>query len=360
MTDSVHKFKPLLSDGCPRVIAGPCSAETRDRVIDTARALAEAGVKVFRAGLWKPRTMPGGFEGVGARGLEWLVEARDITGMAVATEVATPEHVHAAVEAGIDMVWIGARTTTNPFAVQKIADAIAHLDSDLPVLVKNPVNPDINLWVGAIERFYLAGVTRLGAVHRGFTSYEPSAYRNTPHWQMPLELRRRLPGLPVIHDPSHIGGRRDLIEPLIHTAIALGLDGLIVECHIDPDRALSDAAQQLTPARLADILARVEQRRVDPDGSSDDLALMRSQLDDIDARLIDLLARRMRLSREIGRYKEQRRMTVLQPKRYEQLISSRVEQGEAAGLERNFISDIMQRIHAESVRMQTNTDNKQK
>ncbi len=356
MTDSVHKFGPLPGTGNPLVIAGPCSAESRSSVVTTARALADAGVTVFRAGLWKPRTMPGGFEGVGDRGLPWLAEVRDTTGMAVATEVAKPEHVAAVIDAGIDMVWIGARTTTNPFAVQEIADTIARLKPELPVLVKNPVNPDINLWIGGIERLYRAGVTHLGAVHRGFTSYEPSSYRNTPHWQMPLELRRRLPGLPVIHDPSHIGGKRDLIEPLIRTAMALGLDGLIVECHINPDEALSDAAQQLTPAGLADILARIEQRHVNPDGSTDDLTLLRSQLDDIDARVIDLLARRMRLSREIGRYKEQRRMTVLQPKRYEQLISSRLEQGEAAGLERSFISDIMQRIHAESVRLQTDTD----
>lgn len=346
-----HSFVPLGIAGSPMVIAGPCSAESRAQVIDVAQQLSSLGVKVLRAGLWKPRTMPGCFEGVGERGLVWLAEARSITGMAVATEVATAEHLQAAVEAGIDMIWLGARTTTNPFAMQQIADTLTRLAPDMPVLVKNPVNPDIDLWIGAIERLYRAGCRRLAAVHRGFTAYSPSIYRNLPQWHIPLELRRRMPGIPIIHDPSHIGGRRDMVGRLASTAMAIGLDGLIIEVHPDPDNALSDSAQQITPAQLGEILTSLVVR-TEGDASAE-LSQLRSHLDDIDQQLIGLLAQRMQISQEIGRYKQRHRMSVLQPQRYESLISSRVAQGQAVGLDEPFVTEMMKLIHAESVNRQT-------
>lgn len=351
-----HTYEPVAAQRTPVIIAGPCSAESRDQLLETAKRLSDNGIHILRAGIWKPRTMPGGFEGVGCRGLGWLTEARELTGMPVATEVATPGHVRAVVEAGIDMVWLGARTTTNPFAVQAVAETLAELAPDMPVLVKNPVNPDIDLWIGAIERLYRAGLHRLAAVHRGFTAYTPSLYRNVPQWQIPLELRRRMPGLPILHDPSHIGGRRDLIAPLASTAMAIGLDGLIVESHCDPDHALSDSRQQITPEQLRAILDTLVVR--DPHGHGDDAELpqLRSRLDDIDTQLIELLASRMEVAREIGRYKRRHRMSVLQPQRYDALITSRVAQGEASGLSPEFVSGIMQLVHAESVARQTAGD----
>ncbi len=246
------EIQPLLTSGndsqSPLLIAGPCSAESEDQVLKTALPLAAAGVRVFRAGLWKPRTKPGGFEGVGAAGLPWLQRVREQTGMLLATEVATPEHIEEALGAGIDMLWIGARTTVNPFAVQEIADALRGID--VPVLVKNPVNPDLELWVGAIERIYGAGIRRIGAVHRGFSFYEKTIYRNPPLWPIPLELRRRIPGLPIICDPSHIGGKRELIGLLTEQALKLRFEGFIIESHYDPAVAWSDAGQQITPEEL--------------------------------------------------------------------------------------------------------------
>lgn len=347
-----HRYMPVTAEGCPAVIAGPCSAETRQQVIDTAEALAAIGVTVFRAGLWKPRTMPGCFEGVGTAGLPWLAEVRHRTGMLTATEVATAEHVRAAVAGGVDILWIGARTTANPFAVQEVADTLAEIAPDTPLLVKNPVSPDIELWIGAIERCYRAGLRRLAAVHRGFTAYGASIYRNAPQWHIPLELRRLVPGLPVIHDPSHVGGRREMVAPLASRAMAIGFDGLIIESHCDPDNALSDAAQQVTPTRLADILASLDirERRDAPDAS---LTALRSRLDDIDAQIIDLLARRMEVCDEVGIFKRRNRLTVVQPDRYDALIRSRVAQGTAQGLQPAFVTEVMKLIHAESVSRQS-------
>lgn len=250
------KIEPLALPGVdtqrPIVIAGPCSAETEEQVLETAQGLASRGVKIFRAGIWKPRTKPGGFEGIGAEGLAWLKKVKKETGMLVSTEVATKDHVFEALKAGIDILWIGARTTVNPFAVQEIADALKGVD--VPVLIKNPVNPDLELWIGAFERLYGAGIHRLGAIHRGFSSYDKKIYRNLPLWHIPIELRRRIPNLPILCDPSHIGGKRELIAPLCQQAMDLGFDGLIVESHCNPDAAWSDAAQQVTPDVLDYIL----------------------------------------------------------------------------------------------------------
>lgn len=326
-------------------VAGPCSAESRRQVMETARGLAPVGVDVFRAGIWKPRTRPGGFEGCGSRGLEWLREVKETFGMRIATEIATPRHAELAIEAGVDVLWLGARTTTNPFAVQEIADALK--GKDVAVMVKNPANPDLELWIGALQRLYMAGIRRLTAVHRGFGVYGPSVYRNPPLWEIPIELHRRFPGLQMLCDPSHIGGKRDLIEPLSRQAFELGFDGLIVECHCNPQVALSDAAQQVTPDRLAEILDLVAKGST---GSPDEaLSECRRNIDDIDNQLLELLARRMSISDEIGKLKKIHNMPVLQPLRYEALMQSRVDQAELLGLDRRFVMKVLSAIHAESV-----------
>ncbi|MBQ9575515.1 MAG: bifunctional 3-deoxy-7-phosphoheptulonate synthase/chorismate mutase type II, partial [Muribaculaceae bacterium] len=299
---SLQDIQPLtfpgIESGNPVLIAGPCSAESEQQTLDTARALSAIGVKVFRAGIWKPRTMPGGFEGVGDRGLPWLQAVKRETGMAVATEVATVEHVRAALDAGIDILWMGARTSTNPFAMQDIADAL-HGHDQVTVLVKNPLNPDLDLWLGALQRIHNAGITRLGAVHRGFSSAGEHIYRNNPQWHIPFELRRLAPGMTILCDPSHIGGKRRYIEPLSQIALDTGFDGLMIESHCCPDQALSDSAQQVTPSDLEGILQRLVVRSSAP--VEDELSLLRQQIDDCDHELLAVLARRMSVSREIGR-----------------------------------------------------------
>lgn len=337
----------------PIIISGPCSAETECQVLETARGLADAGVKLFRAGIWKPRTKPGSFEGVGVPGLEWLKKVREETGMKVATEVATRAHVESALEYGIDILWIGARTTANPFAVQEIADTLSALNPDIPVLVKNPVNPDLELWIGALERLYNAGIRRLAAAHRGFSTYNPGIYRNAPHWRIPLELRNRLPELPLICDPSHIGGRRDLIAPLSQRAIDMGFDGLIIESHCDPGAAWSDMSQQITPSDLKGMLENLKFR----DSSNlpeEGLMQMRLNIDDIDNKLLELLAKRMDISRKIGAYKLEHRIPVVQPSRYGNMIRERVAIAESLGIDENFMRRILSEIHEESVRQQVN------
>ena len=285
------KLKPLNlpSDlARPIVISGPCSAETEEQVMKTALQLATKGCHMFRAGIWKPRTKPGGFEGNGEKALPWMERVKQETGMLTATEVATPEHVELCLKHGIDILWIGARTTANPFAVQAIADALKGVD--IPVFVKNPVNPDIELWVGALERINGAGIERLGAIHRGFSSIDNKIYRNLPMWQLPIELKRRYPDLPIVNDPSHIGGRRDLIAPLCQQAMDLGMDGLIVESHCDPDKAWSDAKQQVTPDVLDFILDKlVIRQEVSP---SESINALRKQIDEYDDQLIDILGQR--------------------------------------------------------------------
>ena len=338
----------------PTVIAGPCSAETEEQVMNTAAQLAGKGVKIFRAGIWKPRTKPGGFEGIGKEGLPWLNRVQQELGMKVATEVATKSHVEAAIEAGIDVLWIGARTAANPFAMQEIADALA--GHDVPVLVKNPVNPDLELWIGGLERINQAGITRLGVIHRGFSTYEKKLYRNLPMWHIPIELHRRLPGLPIFCDPSHIGGARELVAPLCQQAMDLGFDGLIVECHCNPDAAWSDAKQQVRPDVLDFILDRLVIRNTA--ASTESLDVLRHQIDEIDNSLIEMLAKRMRISREIGQYKREHDMTVVQTTRYNEILDKRGAQGVLCGMSADFIKAVFEAVHEESVRQQIEIMNK--
>ena len=299
-----------ISDDKPLIIAGPCSAETEEQVLETARELAQYGIKYFRAGIWKPRTKPGGFEGVGAKGLPWLAKVKEETGMKVCTEVAKREHVLQALEAGVDMFWIGARTSANPFAMQEVADAFKEGGKDVPVLIKNPVNPDLELWIGAIQRLYNAGINRIGAIHRGFSAYGKHLYRNLPQWHIPIELRRRIPNLPILSDPSHIGGKRELIAPLSQEAFDMGFDGLIIESHCDPDSAWSDKAQQVSPDVLNFILNTIALR--DTACTTESITLLRQQIDRIDNELLEVLNKRMRISREIGQYKKEHSIPVVQ------------------------------------------------
>ncbi|MDR1091443.1 MAG: bifunctional 3-deoxy-7-phosphoheptulonate synthase/chorismate mutase type II [Prevotella sp.] len=346
------KFDSILLPGIdpkrPLVIAGPCSAETEEQVMNTAKQLAANGVKILRAGIWKPRTKPGGFEGVGSEGLAWLKKVKQETGMYVSTEVATQKHVYEALKFGIDLLWVGARTTANPFAVQEIAEALQGVD--IPVLVKNPVNPDLELWIGALERLSNAGLTRLGAIHRGFSSYDKKIYRNLPQWHIPIELKRRIPDLPLLCDPSHIGGKRDLILPLSQQAMDLNYEGLIIETHCDPENAWSDASQQVTPDRLKEILDTLVIR--DRKQSTEDLSDLRKQIDELDDQLLELLAKRMRVSCEIGTFKKEHNMTVVQTGRYDEILNTRIAQAEAMNMDADFIRTILEAIHEESVRQQ--------
>ena len=332
----------------PIVIAGPCSAETEEQVMATARELAKNGVKIFRAGIWKPRTKPGGFEGVGEQGLVWLKRVKEETGMLVATEVATKQHVKAALVAGVDVLWIGARTSANPFAMQEIADALAGVD--VPVLVKNPVNPDLELWIGAMQRLYNAGLRRIGAIHRGFSAYGKHLYRNMPQWHIPIELRRRLPNLTIFCDPSHIGGKRELVAPLSQQAMDMGFDGLIIESHCEPDSAWSDKSQQVTPEVLNFILHTLVV--CDSVQTTESLALLRQQIDQIDSELLEALSKRMRVSREIGQYKKEHSMPVVQTGRYDDILNSRARSAEELGMSGEFMKVVYQAIHEESVRQQ--------
>ena len=341
-------------ESSPIVIAGPCSAETEEQTINTARQLHAQGIKIFRAGVWKPRTKPGGFEGNGEPALEWLKEVKKETGMYVSTEVATAKHVELALKYGIDLLWVGARTTADPFAVQEIADTLKGVD--IPVLVKNPVNPDLELWIGALERLNNAGITQLGAIHRGFSSYDKKLYRNLPQWHIPIELHRRLPELPIICDPSHISGRRDLIAPLCQQAMDLQFSGLIIESHCDPDKAWSDASQQITPEVLALILNNLVVRTTN--ASTENITALRKQIDEIDMSILEILAKRMRISREIGQYKKEHDMAILQSKRYDEIISKRVADGKTMSMGEDFLNTIFEAIHAESVRQQMEIMNK--
>lgn len=332
----------------PIVISGPCSAETEEQVMETARGLASRGIKIFRSGIWKPRTKPGGFEGVGTIGLPWLKRVKEETDMYIAIEVATKDHVKEALDAGVDMVWTGARTTVNPFAVQEIADALKGVD--IPVLIKNPVNPDLELWIGAIERIYRAGLRRIGVIHRGFSSYDKKMYRNLPLWHIPIELRRRMPNLPIFCDPSHIGGKRELIAPLSQQAMDLSFDGLIIESHCNPENAWSDASQQITPEVLDYVLNLLVIR--DAQQSTENLSELRRQIDQIDEQMLELLSKRMRISREIGIYKKEHNMPILQSPRYTEILEKRSNMGEAMELNTDFIKEILKEIHEESVRQQ--------
>lgn len=341
---------PDIDPKRPLVISGPCSAETEEQLLETAKSIAAIGVNIFRAGIWKPRTKPGGFEGVGTIGLSWLKKVKEETGMYVTTEVATRKHVEEALEAGIDMLWIGARTSANPFAVQEIADTLQENNADIPVLIKNPVNPDLDLWIGAIERIYGAGIRRIAVIHRGFSSYDKKIYRNLPLWHIPIELRRRLPGLTILCDPSHIGGKRELISSISQQAMDLKFDGLVIESHRNPDEAWSDAAQQITPTVLEYMLNLLVIR--ESTESTEKLSELRKQIDEIDNQLLELMSKRMRISREIGVYKKEHSMPILQTSRYGEILENRGSTGNILELSPEFIKEIFKGIHEESVRQQ--------
>ncbi len=350
----LEKFTlPGLEDKRPLVIAGPCSAESEEQVMATAKDLSKRGVKIFRAGIWKPRTRPNMFEGVGAEGLPWLKRVQQELGMYTSTEVANAKHVYEALKHGVDILWVGARTTANPFAVQEIADALRGVD--IPVMVKNPVNPDVELWIGAIERIYQAGIKKIAAIHRGFSAYDKKIYRNIPQWHIPIELRRRMRNMPIICDPSHIGGKRELIAPISQQAMDLNFDGLIVESHINPDKALSDAGQQVTPEALEYILSKLVMREIT--ASTESLNDLRRQIDELDNEMMETFAKRMRIAREIGLYKKEHNMTILQTNRYDEILNNRLQQGEAMGLSSEFLSRVLKSIHEESIRHQVDIMN---
>lgn len=333
----------------PLVIAGPCSAETEDQVLEVARELKNSDVSIFRAGIWKPRTRPGGFEGVGEIGLNWLQKAKEETGLLMAVEVANAQHVKLALTYDIDVLWIGARTAVNPFAVQEIADALQNTNKI--VLLKNPVNPDLSLWLGGLERLYNAGIKKLGVIHRGFSTYEKTKYRNNPEWQIAIELQSKFPDLPLICDPSHITGRRDMIQEVSQQALDLNYDGLIIETHCNPDKAWSDAAQQITPSTLKQLFVDLKVRKEsdDADDYNQKLAGLRTQIDELDAKLINVLAKRMKIADAIGRLKKERNVAVLQSNRWNEVLGRMILDGEEKGLSEEFILKLFKAIHQESI-----------
>lgn len=342
----------------PFLITGPCSAESPEQVMSVAKEIAANGhANVLRAGIWKPRTRPDSFEGMGEIALPWLIEAGKETGLPVTTEIANRHHAELALKAGVDILWIGARTTVNPFAIQEIADFLKGVK--IPVMVKNPVNPDLELWIGAFERLEKAGITDLVAIHRGFSVYKHPKYRNVPTWELPIALRERLPDLPIICDPSHITGRRDLLLEVSQKAMDLNFDGLMIETHPNPDKAWSDAAQQVTPDGLKDILSQLILRTRDfssiDTGAIDELRLKITNLDD---RLFDILSARMNMSEEVGRFKLQHNITILQQERWIKIIESRLSKSDNYQLSERFIRQIMDAIHQESIRHQTKVMNK--
>lgn len=340
-------------DHHPLVISGPCSAETEDQVMQTARAIARIPhVKIFRAGIWKPRTRPGSFEGVGMEGLQWLKRVKEETGLLTAVEVANPEHIRAALKNEVDILWIGARTVVNPFSLQDLALELRGVD--IPVMVKNPVNPDLDLWVGALERFNLAGITKLAAVHRGFYFFDRTPYRNAPMWEIPIELKRRYPHLPVICDPSHICGERSMLQETAQKALNLDMDGIMLESHIDPDHALTDPQQQVTPRSLEQIVTSLQVRK--EKGSTEfetKLEELRSEIDKIDVELLHIMSRRMDVVDEIGRYKKENNITILQLKRWSNILRDRLKTGMNLGLNKAFIQNLLEIVHTESIRRQT-------
>ncbi len=340
----------------PLVISGPCSAETSRQMLSTAADLSGAGVGIFRAGIWKPRTRPGSFEGVGIRGLKWMQRVKQETGMKVATEVANVRHVEAALKSQTDILWIGARTTANPFAVQEIAEALQGVD--VPVFVKNPINPDAELWTGAIERFQKAGIVKIGAIHRGFSAYGNSIYRNPPMWQVPIELKRRMPELPLLCDPSHIAGNRELLQGIAQKAMDLNYDGLMIESHCNPDEAWSDKYQQITPAGLESLIKSLVIRQVAPEGVyGETLEELRSQIGFLDDELLDIMQKRMEVSKAIGRFKKENNMTILQPRRWEEIIESSLRKGKERDLSERLINNLFKAIHEESISKQTDIMN---
>tara|TARA_Y100001954_G_C15772727_1_gene585350 strand:+ start:467 stop:1606 length:1140 start_codon:yes stop_codon:yes gene_type:complete len=337
----------------PFIVSGPCSAETENQVLQTAHELKKvAGVKVFRAGIWKPRTRPNYFEGVGKKGLKWLQRVKSETGLKLAVEVASPQHVEECLKHDIDMFWLGARTVVNPFSVQEITEALRGVSN--PIMIKNPVNPDLKLWIGAIERVYAAGANKLIAIHRGFYTLNKSLFRNPPMWEMPIELKRAIPNLPILVDPSHIAGTTNLIPHIAQKAMDLEMDGLMIESHHRPDSALSDAEQQITPNQLGELLdGLVIRDRSDRSDFQDKLAEFRTQIDEIDDELLDILSKRMDIVNEIGAYKKDNKITILQLKRWSYIIENRIKKGVDQGLSKEFLVKVLKLIHIESMRIQT-------
>lgn len=355
--ESISSWLPTASK--PIIISGPCSAETEDQMIATAKQIAATGkVHALRAGIWKPRTRPGQYEGAGEEGLKWLMQAKKETGLPVTTEVANASHVEACLKAGVDILWVGARTTVNPFSVQEIADSLKGVD--VPVMVKNPVNPDFELWLGALERLNKAGITKLAAIHRGFSSFEKGPFRNAPMWEMSIELKTRVPELDIICDPSHIAGTRDLIALISQKALDMDMVGLMIESHINPDAAWSDAKQQVTPGVLSKIIDGLVARTVTSDNKTfkDTLSILREQIDLLDDEIMQKLAARMKISEKIGQYKKENNVTILQVNRWEEIIQTRISLGKAMGLNEEFTNDLLKLIHNESIQVQTRIMNK--
>ena len=352
LTEWINPFKR------PLIISGPCSAESPEQLLNVAGKLKKLGIPIMRAGVWKPRTRPGTFEGRGYEALQWLAQVKQQTGMMIATEVATAQHVEKACQAGVDILWIGARTTVNPFMVQEIADALK--GTDKIVWVKNPLNPELALWLGALERINQSGISRLAAIHRGFTPFRQSRYRNLPLWQLPLELKSTCPQLPLIADPSHIAGSRDLIFEVTQRALDLGYDGLMIETHPDPDRALSDSQQQITPEALEQIIAQLHTYAPSSENTVflNKLEKLREQIDHIDRELIDTLAARMRLAEQIGEYKKENNVAVFQAERWREIMESRPLWGGQANLSAEFVRELYRIIHDESIRLQTKIFNR--
>ncbi|MBL4887774.1 MAG: bifunctional 3-deoxy-7-phosphoheptulonate synthase/chorismate mutase type II [Flavobacteriaceae bacterium] len=336
----------------PLVIAGPCSAETEEQVLNIAHQLKESDATVMRAGIWKPRTRPGNFEGVGALGLKWLQKAKEETGLMIATEVANPNHVQLALEHDVDILWIGARSTVSPFIVQEIAEALR--GTDKIVLVKNPVNPDLPLWLGAIERLYTCDIKKLGVIHRGFSTYEKTRYRNNPEWQIPIELQNKFPDLPLLCDPSHIAGKRDIIFDICQTALDLNYDGFIIETHNNPDKAWSDAAQQITPETLIQMMIDLKIRKAtDTEGDyKNALNTLRTQIDVTDHQLIEMLGKRMKISDKIGALKKEKNVAILQTRRWNEILEKMIAEGKENALSQEFISRLFKAIHQESINHQ--------
>lgn len=343
----------------PILIAGPCSAETEEQVLETARGLKSVGVDLFRAGIWKPRTRPGAFEGVGAPGLKWLQKVKQETGMKVTTEVANTQHVFDAMKHGIDVFWIGARTTVNPFSVQEVADAMQGLD--IPVLIKNPINADLKLWIGAIERIAKAGVSRIGVIHRGFHYHGETKYRNTPMWQLPIELKRQFPDLQIICDNSHICGRRDLLQAVAQQALDLNYDGLMTEVHPTPDDAWSDAAQQITPHRFGVMIKELVIREQTTDDVSflKTIDYLRHRIDEIDNQLMDLFGKRMEVADQIGEYKKENNIAILQPTRWNEILEHACQIGKEKGLSKRFVETVLRAVHQESISHQAKVMNEE-
>lgn len=337
----------------PLIISGPCSAETEEQVLETAKQLAATGkVDVLRAGIWKPRTRPGSFEGIGTKGLPWLQQAKKETGLPVAVEVATAKQVEDSLHFGVDVLWVGARTTVNPFSVQEVADALKGVD--VPVLIKNPINPDLELWLGAVERIAKAGIQKIGLIHRGFSSYGNTEYRNAPMWHLAIEMKRRYPDLMIINDPSHISGRRDILLDVAQKAIDLDFDGLMIESHINPDVAWSDAKQQVTPARLAEMLESIVWRKEDVNSEEYHAALekLRQQINHLDDELMQILGQRMKVAEKIGEFKKNNNITILQTNRWNEILERATQKGDKLGLSKDFITRYFDAVHMESINHQ--------